>query len=216
MTAPLVPAPPASSRPQPSSTWTPPQQPSSSGQVPPAPAPSAPEGGRTGAWLSRFVLGARFVALVYLFMVVFLLLATLVPVIAGWQPMAVISGSMQPAVQTGSVVLIEPAEADQYYTDPTILAYDDPARPGSMVTHRVIDTAIDDSGTVTYTTKGDANEVADSTPIAHENVTGAVRMVVPFLGLPAAWLANGQLLALAASVGLTLMALASLVVRVRP
>lgn len=206
MTTPLLPPSPRPGRT--SSTWSPPRP--SSGQHP------SPPGDSADLWLSRFVLGARFVALVYLFVIAFLLLATLVPVAAGWRPLAVVSGSMEPAVPTGSVVLVEPAEADQFYTHPTILAFDDPARPGSMITHRVIDTAIDDSGTVTYTTKGDANPVGDSTPVTHEAAFGAVRMVVPFLGLPAAWLANGELATLAAFVVLTLVALASLVLRLRP
>lgn len=170
-----------------------------------------------GSWGPRFVLAGRFVSLVYLFMIAFLLLGTLVPVIAlGWQPLAVVSGSMQPALQPGSVVLVQPARADQFYANPTILAYDDPAAAGHTVTHRVVETHTDDRGAVRYTTKGDANHVVDSSPVAHGAVTGAVRMVVPFVALPALWLTTGESLSLVAVAAMTLMALATMAVRVSP
>lgn len=170
-----------------------------------------------GVWAPRLGLAARFVSLVYLFVAAFLLLAVLVTVlVAGWQPLAVVSGSMEPALRGGAMVMVEPAEADVYYAKPSIVAYEDPSRPGSLTTHRVVSTAADETGAVVYTTKGDANRVADSSPVAHDNVVGAVRMVVPFLGLPAMWLAGGQLAVLATFVALTLLALAGLTVRLQP
>lgn len=178
--------------------------------------PSAQPQARAADWGARLTLGARFASLVYLFMIVFLLLAVLVPVgVAGWQPLSVISGSMQPAVKAGAVVMVEPAEADVYYAHPSIVAYDDPVRPGSVVTHRVRSTTSED-GTVWYTTKGDANNDADSDPVAHGSLVGAVRMVIPFLGLPASWLANDRLLPLVFAVTATLAAMAGVAVRSRP
>lgn len=159
------------------------------------PARSTRRGRPAGAtaWPTRLVGAARFASLVYLFVVVFLLLATVVPVaVAGWQPLAVVSGSMQPALPQGSMVMVEPAELDQYYAAPTIVAYTDPALADSLVTHRVVATTANDHGVVAYTTKGDANRVADSSAVPHADVTGAVRMVIPFVGLPAWWLVTGQ------------------------
>lgn len=158
---------------------------------------------------------ARFAALVYAFVLVFLVLAATIPaVVAGWQPLAVVSGSMQPAVATGSLVLVQPAEADRFYAHPSIVAFADPARPGRLLTHRVVDTASVD-GTVIYTTKGDANRNADSDTVAHEDTLGAVRMVVPFVGLPATWLHGGDLRPLALWLAASLIAVWVLFLRVR-
>lgn len=170
-----------------------------------------------GLWGPRLALGAKFVSLVYLFVAAFLLLAVLVTLlVAGWKPLAVVSGSMEPALRGGAMVMVEPVEADVYYATPSIVAFHDSSRPGSLITHRVVSTDSDETGAVAYTTKGDANRVADSSPIAHDAVVGAVRMVIPFLGLPAMWLAGGQLAVLATFVALTLLALAGLTVRLQP
>lgn len=173
-------------------------------------------GAEAGSMVPRLAVAAKFASLVYLFVLAFLLLAVIVTlIISGWQPLAVVSGSMEPAVRVGSMVMVEPAEADVYFANPSIIAYDDPASPGSLVTHRVVSTASDDVGAVFYRTKGDANRVADSTPVAHDSLVGVARMIIPFLGLPAMWLASGQLVMLGAFVALTLLALVGLTVRLQ-
>lgn len=146
----------------------------------------------------RLVVAVRFTALLYLFLVAGLLVATAVPaVVARWQPLAVVSGSMQPAVRPGAVVLVQPPPPDRFFDSPSIVAYPDPARPGQLVTHRVVEATKDERGAVSYTTKGDANRVADSGAVPHDAVLGSVRMVVPFVGLPALWWHQGNLVALA-------------------
>lgn len=138
---------------------------------------------------SRGLAAARIASQLYLYIVVFLCLAALLPMAVGWQPRAVISGSMEPAVATGSAIVTAPLEEDQALAYPSIISFEDAS--GATVTHRVVET--DSTGdTPVYTTKGDANDVADSTPVAQDQVLGAARMVVPFVGLPAAWLTNGQ------------------------
>lgn len=188
-------------------------------QLPPArddqPAGIDP-GAETDSMFSRFAVIAEFASLVYLFVLVFLLLTVVVTMaISGWQPLAVVSGSMEPAVRAGSLVMVEPADPHVYFANPSILAYDDPARPGSLVTHRVVSTASDEAGAVFYTTKGDANGVADSTPVPHDSLVGVARMIIPFLGLPAMWLASGQLVMLGAFAALTLLALVGLTIRLQ-
>lgn len=163
------------------------------------------------AWSGRLLAGARFGALLYLFVVAGLLLGTLVPaVVVRWQPLAVVSGSMQPAIRSGAMVLVEPATPDRFYDHPTVVAYPDPARPERLVTHRVVAASTDGTGAVSYTTKGDANRVPDSDAVPHEAVIGSVRMVVPFVGLPALWLRHGNLGALTAWALVSLLAAGAL------
>ena len=169
-----------------------------------------------GSWTPRLVGVARFASLVYVFVVAFLVVAAVTPAaVAGWQPLAVVSGSMQPAVAPGSLVMVQPAEDDRYYATPTILAFADPSRPGRLLTHRVVGTASQD-GTVRYTTKGDANQIADSGRVAHGDVVGAVRMVIPYVGLPQMWVHEGDVGRLALLALASFTAIGALLVRTRP
>lgn len=183
----------------------------------PAPPPRAVAlDASAGRWAARLVLGARFLSLLYLFVLVYLALAVASPAaVLGWRPLSVVSGSMQPAIPPGSMVMVRPAEPDRFYASPSILAFADPNRPGQLLTHRVVDTASHD-GTVVYTTRGDANRVADSGSVAHGDVVGAVRMVIPYVGLPSLWIHQGQPVLLAAWVLTSLMAIGTLLVPVRP
>jgi signal peptidase I len=170
-----------------------------------------------GPWAPRLVAVIRFVSLLYVFVVAFLVLAAVIPSVAtGFRPLSVVSGSMQPAIKPGAMVLVQPAEPDRFYGPPSILAFHDAARPGRLVTHRVVGTEKDPAGGVAYTTRGDANRVADSGAVPHDQVVGAVRMVVPFVGLPQMWLHNGDLARVASLLGLSFLAVAGLLVRSRP
>jgi signal peptidase len=60
---------------------------------------------------------------------------------------------------------------------------------GMTITHRVIDIGSDENG-VTYTTKGDNNLSADSSPASYSNVIGKVIFRIPSLGRIQSFLAN--------------------------
>ena len=161
---------------------------------------------RRGAadWL---VLVGRFAALVYVNVLVWLSLWVLVPTLfMGWKPMAIDSGSMGPSIHTGDVVLVSPFTGEPLQPG-RVVTFADPAEPDRLVTHRVA--AVNDDGT--YRTKGDANTDADSTPLMPEQIHGVGRLVVPRVGVPVVWLAQGSYAALAAwavSVALALILLA--------
>lgn len=105
----------------------------------------------------------------------------LIPAMAlGWTPLVVTSGSMAPAINRGDVVLIEPGVAP---IPGNVVAF--MGTEGSPVLHRL--DRINDDGT--FTTKGDANERPDSTPIA--DVNGVGRLLVPAFGLIKLWLPEG-------------------------
>ncbi len=113
----------------------------------------------------------------------------------------VLSGSMQPTVRAGDVVLFAPAAGRDLLPGQVIL-FPDPSRPQRLLTHRVEEVLSGGS----YRTRGDANDAADSTPVRGEDVAGVARLLVPLAGLPALWARTGQLAPLtvwaAATVGL--------------
>jgi signal peptidase len=117
-----------------------------------------------------------------------LLGAAMVPLVIGWSGTVVASGSMAPSLRTGDVVVVAPVDAARVGTGDVVLV-DDPAHRGRLLTHRVVRRTPDGS----LVLKGDANALADSTPVAPAAVRGVARVAVPRLGLPVLWLRTGDL-----------------------
>lgn len=123
----------------------------------------------------------------------------------GLQPMLIGSGSMSPAIRTGDVALIAPTDGVDLAPG-TVITYRDHALGGRVVTHRIFDVTPDGS----YVTKGDANATPDSDLVVPADVIGTGRLLVPYAGLPAHWLHQGEWLPLSIWLAATIAALASI------
>lgn len=148
-------------------------------------APHVTEEPTTDRWSA---LGGVLLSALYLWVVLWLLLAVLVPSIGlGWRPVVITSGSMAPLIRPGDVVL----SAEAVAVEPgQVITYEDPARDGTLTTHRIV--SVDDDGSIR--TQGDANPTPDSTVVPPENVLGRGRLLVPLVGLPLLWLSGGAVL----------------------
>jgi signal peptidase len=124
-------------------------------------------------------IAGRLVAPCVLAALATLLLAGLVPVLWGWRPLVVTSGSMSPLIQPGDVVLVDPARSTP--GPGAVITYRAPGRPDVLITHRVVGT--DPAGG--YRTRGDANGTPDPQPVKADALVGQVRLLVPWLGRPA-------------------------------
>lgn len=91
----------------------------------------------------------------------------------------VLSGSMSPEFEPGSIVLVKDVAPDSIAKG-DILTFRPSIGSKNIVTHRVH--SINNEDGIEITTKGDANEVQDPQPIYPENVIGKVFMSVPYLG----------------------------------
>jgi signal peptidase len=103
-----------------------------------------------------------------------------VPRLLGWQTVTVMSGSMTPAYRVNAVLAIKSVDPTEIQAGDVIAFETEADRP--MVTHRVVAVEHDALG-LSFITKGDANEDADSTPVAASAVRGRVVFGVPYLGL---------------------------------
>ena len=90
----------------------------------------------------------------------------------------VISGSMEPAIPTGSLVYVRYEEPDTIVKDDVIAFYSNNA-DGSIITHRVVSNS---PAMGQFITKGDANEEKDMNPIPYNNYIGKVKLSVPVVG----------------------------------
>lgn len=115
---------------------------------------------------------------ILLIVVIALCIPATLPKLMGYKVYTVISGSMEPAIPVGSLVIVGEQAADTIEPDQVIAFYSD-IDTGSIITHRVV-TNRTVSGE--FVTKGDANDQEDVMPVNYDNVIGVVRWSVPYLG----------------------------------
>jgi signal peptidase len=123
-----------------------------------------------------------------------LFLATLLPIPGNVEVKIVKSGSMEPAIKTGSVVVVKPAGA---YAEGDVITFGQERGEQIPTTHRIVSVVTEnaerrglnadstrngEAGQVFYLTKGDANEEADNVRIAASEVVGKVIFTVPYAG----------------------------------
>ncbi|HRN96069.1 MAG TPA: signal peptidase I [Candidatus Levybacteria bacterium] len=133
---------------------------------------------RTTGKVTKKILHIKLTLLVLMILplAVFTLLTSKSALIAGIRSMVVLSGSMEPAVQTGSVVYVQPSNS---YNVGDIVTFN--TQSGMTVTHRIVSEELGDNG-MTYTTKGDANNTADSESVSQSQIMGKSLFSIPYLG----------------------------------
>ena len=112
-------------------------------------------------------------------MTVILLCSLLVlPGMTGFHMYNVLSGSMEPAIPVGSLLYVRSGDPEQVEDEDIIVFYGSLEDSG-IITHRVVKNNVV-SGT--FTTKGDANDKEDPTPVSYDNYIGRVTLSVPYVG----------------------------------
>ena len=122
----------------------------------------------------------------------------------GFDTYVVLSGSMEPAHKTGSLIYVRDVDPMEVEIDDVITFKSGTSE--TMVTHRVI--SIEGEGyDKQFITKGDANTEADSQPVPLTNVMGKVAFSIPGLGYVANYIQNPPGLYFAAAAGVILIVL---------
>jgi len=96
-----------------------------------------------------------------------------------FQPALVASGSMEPKMYAGDVVIIAKVSADNVELG-DVIQFRVPEEVTIM--HRVIEIQETETGGKLFITKGDANDQPDSEPVMPENVVGKTVMTIPKIG----------------------------------
>jgi len=94
----------------------------------------------------------------------------------GYRSFLVQSGSMEPAIMIGDIVVVQ--KQNQYFKNDVVTFLN---RDQRVVTHRIIEVK-QDAGETQFVTKGDANRAEDEDSIVPEQILGKVVFVVPKLG----------------------------------
>ena len=126
----------------------------------------------------------RILGTLLLVLVVAACLPLTAPRLLGYQIYSVISGSMEPAIPTGSLVYIqgcEPAEVQEG----EVIAFYGTGEGGAIITHRVLENRVLMGE---FVTKGDANPQEDLTPVPYARCIGRAAYSVPHAGVLAEFL----------------------------
>lgn len=97
-------------------------------------------------------------------------------VFSGYRSYLVQSGSMEPAVMTGDIIIIH--SQDNYVKNDVITFHGSDSR---VVTHRIIE-ILQKNGKSYFSTKGDANRSEDEDLITQDQIIGKISLVIPKLG----------------------------------
>lgn len=137
-------------------------------------------------------------------LVVLLALLLAGPRLLGMQVFTVLSGSMEPVYHTGSLIYIKDVDPYKIETGDVITFMLD---EDTVATHRVVEVVLDedDSTTVRFRTKGDANNAEDGSLVHYKNVIGSPVFTIPQLGYLASYIQNPPGKYLAVSAGAVLM-----------
>ena len=96
----------------------------------------------------------------------------------GWSVDAVFSGSMEPELKVGSVVVTRPVEPEEIRAGDIITFYS-PLNE-RLTSHRVV--AVEQTSAFHFLTKGDANGDTDPVVVPAQNVVGKVYFHLPYFG----------------------------------
>ena len=110
--------------------------------------------------------------------VALLLIISVFPITGNIKTMEVLSGSMEPAIHTGSVVVVKPTST---YKVGDVVSFGLNTKTDIPTTHRIAEMRVQD-GQFVYKTKGDANNSEDGKEVLEKDIIGKVYFSIPYLG----------------------------------
>lgn len=123
--------------------------------------------------------------------------------VVGLQPFTVLSGSMRPAYEVGSLIYVKQVDHTEIRPgDPITFVLDDSL---TVATHRVVRVT---QGGEYFITKGDANDAEDGTPVYYKNVIGKPVFTIPYLGYLSSFISTRQGMIISVTAALILLILA--------
>lgn len=124
--------------------------------------------------------GVKFINGIVTIIVVIIVILTILLVgtrLIGFQPYAVLSGSMEPTYHVGSLIYVKQVSPEEVNVgDPITFVLDENL---TVATHRVVEIKAEDQH---FITKGDANEYIDAAPVHFKNLIGVPKASIPKLG----------------------------------
>ncbi|GIN71387.1 S26 family signal peptidase [Bacillus sp. J14TS2] len=100
------------------------------------------------------------------------------PSLFGYQLKAVLSGSMEPEMPVGSIILVQLTDENSTFTNGDVITFR--TDENILITHRILEI---ENGGQRFITKGDNNNGPDVEPVMNQNIVGKYSGVaVPYVG----------------------------------
>lgn len=131
-------------------------------------------------WANNLVSGILMVLLISVAsVVVFTKLSGGEPQLFSYQLKTVLSGSMEPGIQTGSIIAVKLAEDKNNFKVGDVITFQE---EDILITHRITE-VVQGGDSVLYRTKGDNNSAEDMNPVIASNVVAAYTgFTLPYVG----------------------------------
>ncbi|GGJ98224.1 S26 family signal peptidase [Lentibacillus kapialis] len=132
-------------------------------------------------WVNNITTGILFTVLIAMMLIVISAKASGgEPEVFGYQLKTVLSGSMEPGIQTGSLIAVNTVDNRSNFKKGDVITFQ--KEKNMLVTHRIIEVIKDTNG-VSYRTKGDNNDGADVNPVSSQDVVGEYTgFTIPYVG----------------------------------
>ncbi len=104
-----------------------------------------------------------------------------VPKIGGVCPLIVLTGSMEPEISSGDLIIVNQIDAKDIKKGDIIAFFDPDGNGSSVLTHRVVD-IIKQEGKLSFKTKGDANNSEDRLAVSEDKLVGIYKTRIPGAG----------------------------------
>src|SRR5699024_199222 len=101
-----------------------------------------------------------------------------IPTILGYNIMTVLTGSMEPMLEPGDLIIVKSIDPTEVKVD-DVITYKN--SQNTMITHRIVDLNLQD-GEVFFETKGDANNVKDEGNVQSDQLVGSLLFFIPKAG----------------------------------
>lgn len=105
-----------------------------------------------------------------------------IPTVAGHKVLTVLSGSMEPNIHTGDVIVIRPYTPADEIKEGDVITFRTKEKADMLITHRVVGTVNVNGVPQVYVTKGDANDSEDLSTVGKDQVVGVYQARVPYFG----------------------------------
>ncbi len=121
----------------------------------------------------------EYIVLVLAVILVLIAVLTYIAPHLGWRVDTVVSGSMEPCLKVGSLVVTRPVKPETIKVG-DIITYKPTPKSETPMTHRVNDIKV--NSPLSFITKGDANSHPDPASVPARNVVGKICFHLPYAG----------------------------------
>lgn len=123
-------------------------------------------------------------------LILVIILALFVAGVFKYQPIAILTYSMEPIFTRGDAVIVEKVKSDHEKEKIKVNDIIQYKLNNYSVVHRVVKIQEDSKGNRIYTTKGDNNSSIDFSKVKDDQIVGVVKAYIPKVGYPSVWLSE--------------------------